>query len=76
MPHNIVFNCKKSVCVLFPFKGFVLFHSPKIVLGNLVINFSDSVTCLDVQISANLTNDEDIFRQVRSMCCAANKLKF
>ena len=39
VPHNIVFKCKKSVCVLFPSKGFVLSQSPKIVLGNKVINF-------------------------------------
>ena len=75
VPHNIVFNCKKSVGVLFPSKGFVLSQSPKIVLGNKVINFCDSVTYLGVKISANLSDDEDIFRQVRSSYCAANKLK-
>ena len=75
MPHNIVFNRKKSVDVLFPSKGFVLSQSPKIVLGNKVINFRDSVTYLGVKISANLSDDEDIFRQVRSSYCAANKLK-
>ena len=32
VPHNIVLNCKKSVGVLFPSKGFVLSQSPKIVL--------------------------------------------
>ena len=43
MPHNIVFNCKKSVDVLFPSKGFVLSQSPKIVLGNKVIGGHKSV---------------------------------
>ena len=67
---------KKSIGVLFPSKGFVLSQSPKIVLGNKVINFCDSVTYLaGVKISANLSDDEDIFRQVRSSYCAANKLK-
>ena len=75
VPHNIVFNCKKSVGVLFPFKGFVLSQSSKIVLGNKLINFSDSVTYLGVKISANLSDDENIFHQVRSIYCAANKLK-
>ena len=75
VPHNIVFNCKKSVGVLFPSKGFVLSQSPKIVLGNKVIDFCDSVSYLGVKISANLSDDEDIFRQVRSSYCAANILQ-
>ena len=51
-------------------------QSSKIVLGNKVINFSDSVTYLDFKISANLSdNKEDSFRQVRSTYCTANKLK-
>ena len=57
VPHNIAFNYKKSVGVLF------------------LINFCDSVTYLGVKISANLSDDEDIFRQVRSSYYAANKLK-
>ena len=33
------------------------------------------MTYLGVKISANLSDDEDIFRQKRSIYCAANKLK-
>ena len=44
-------------------------------MGNKVINFCDSVTYLGVKISANLSEDEDIFLQVRSSYSAANKLK-
>ena len=62
VPHNIVFNGKKSISVLFPSKRFVLSQSPKIILENKVINFCDSVTYLGVKISANLSDDEDIFR--------------
>ena len=72
LPHNIVFNCKKLVGVLFPSQGFVPSQSPKIVSENKVIKFSDRVTFLGVKISANLADDEDIFCQVRSIYCAAN----
>ena len=68
VPHNIVFSCKKSVGVLFPSKGFVLPQSPKIILGNTVINFSDSVTYFGVvKIFAKFCDDENMFRQVRSV---------
>ena len=56
---------KKLVGVLFPFKKIFLSQSPQIVLGNKVINFSDSMTYVGVKISANLSDDEVIFRQVR-----------
>ena len=75
VPHNIVLNCKKSLDVLFPSKRFVLSQSSKIVSGNKVINFCNSVTYLGIKFSANLCDDEDILRQVRSIYCAANKLK-
>ena len=75
VPHNTVFNCKKSVGDIFPSKGLILFQKPKAVLGNKVINFSDSAMSLGVKIFANLSDGDDIFRQVISLYCAANKLK-
>ena len=65
----------KPVGVLFPSKRFVLSQKPKIVLENKEVNFFNKVTYLGVKISANLSDDENIFFQVRSIHCAANKLK-
>ena len=58
---------KHQLEFFFPSKGFVLSQSPNIVLGNKEIQFRDSVAYLGVKIPANLSDDEDIFRQVRSI---------
>ena len=75
MPYNIIVNCNKSVGVLFPSKGFALSQKPKVILGNKIINFYDSLTYIGVKIFANLSDDDDILHQVRSLYCAPNKLK-
>ena len=37
---------------------------------------SNSLTYLGVKLNSHLTDDDDIFRQVKSLYCAANKLRF
>lgn len=73
--HNIVFNSSKSTGMLFKPKQFSLSTSPTVLLGNMTVCFSDSVTYLGVKLNSSLTDNDDILRQVRSVYCAANKLK-
>jgi len=71
---NIIFNYTKSTGTLFKLKQFC-FSSPKLFLGSDTANFFDTVTYLSVKLNSLLTNDDDIYRQVCSIYCAANKLK-
>lgn len=73
--HEIVFNCKKTVGVLFCTKDMNCFQTRNIKINNSPVKFVSKVSYLGVYLKSNLRDDEDIARQVRCLYCAANKLK-
>ena len=76
MSHHIDFNHRKSFGMTLALKSFTLSLSPKLLLGNSTINFTQQVNYLGLIINDNLNDDDDILRQTRSLYCIANKLKY
>ena len=61
----MVFECKKHKCL----------QQPHVCLNNNRIDFVDRVKYLGVVLQGSLKDDADIQRQIRSLYCAANKLR-
>ena len=57
-------------------KSFHLTNVPVVCLCDETVNFSKKVKYLGVYLTKALTDDNDINRQVRSLYCFANQLKF
>ena len=72
--HEISFNVKKTVGVVFPSKEIKVYSTPSIFLSGTKIKFSDKVRYLGILINQYLLDDDDIKRQVRMLYSAANKL--
>jgi len=73
--HEITFNCNKTIGVLFCPKKYKQPASSNVFLIGVCVQFFDPVKYLGVLINASLKDDDDIQRQVKSLYCAANKLK-
>ena len=73
--HEISFNVKKTVGVVFPSKEIKVYSTPSIFLSGTKIKFSDKVRYLGILINQYLLDDDDIKRQVRMLYSAANKLR-
>ena len=73
--HDIVFNCKKTVGMIFSSKDMYTFMPCNMNIDGQKIKFVNNVVYLGVSISSDLWDDTDIARQVRYLYCAANKLK-
>ena len=75
LTHEISFNVKKIVGVVFPSKEIKVYSTPSIFLSGTKIKFSDKVRYLGILINQYLLDDDDIKRQVRMLYSAANKLR-
>ena len=73
--HEISFNVKKTVGVVFLSKEIKVYSTPSIFLTGSKIKFSDKVRYLEILINQYLLDDDDIKRQVRMLYSAANKLR-
>jgi len=62
----------KQLVLFFALKKYC---SIKFFLNNVRVQFSDQVTHLGVWLNASLKGDDDIQKQVKSLYCAANKLR-
>ena len=56
-------------------KKFCVFTSPTIFLSTNTVTFSDNVKYLGVKRNALLFDDDDIYRQIRTIYSTANNLK-
>ena len=73
--NDIVFNTKKSVAMNFFPKSFSISKLPAFKLGCDVLKFADLHQYLGINLASDLSDDKDIYRQIRSLYCAGNKLK-
>lgn len=73
--HEIVFNSKKSLGMLFQSAFFKLSREPHVYLGKNIVNFGSSVKYLGVFLNNSLSDDADIKRQIRYLYGRANYLK-
>ena len=73
--HEITFNCKKTTDVLFCPKNYKQPAPSNVFLNGVRVQFCDQVKYLRVLIHASLKDDCDIQRQMKSLLCAANKLR-
>jgi len=73
--HEITFNCKKTIGVLFCPKKYKQPAPSNVFLNAVRVQFLDQVKYLRVWINASLKDDDNIQRQVKSLYCAANKLR-
>ena len=71
--HDIVFNAKKSYCVVFKPKRYKL-KCPTVSLAGRVIPNLNSVKYLGVILTDNLQDDEEIMKQIRSLYAHGNVL--
>ena len=71
--HEITFNCKKTIGVLFCPKKYKQPAPSNVFLNAVRVQFLDQVKYLRVWINASLKDDDNIQRQVKSLYCAANK---
>ena len=72
--HDIVFNAKKSYCVVFKPKRYKL-NWPTISLAETVIPNLNSIKYLGVILTDNLQDDEEIMKQTRSLHAHGNVLR-
>jgi len=74
--HEIIFlNCNKTIGVLFCPKKYKQPAPSNVCLNGVRVQFLNQVKYLGVWINALLKDDDDIQRQVKSLYCAANKLR-
>ena len=73
--HEIVFNYKKTVGMVFDCKTHKCLQQPHICINNHRIDFVDRVKYLGVILQCSLKDDADIQRQIKSLYCAANRLR-
>ena len=72
---EITLNCDKTIGVLFCPKKYKQPAPSNVFLDGVRVQFLNEVKYLGVWINASLNNDDDIQRQVKSLYCAANKLR-
>jgi len=73
--HQITFNCNKTIGVLFCPKKYKQRAPSNVFLSGVRVQFFDQVKYLGVWINASLKDDDVNQRQVKSLYCAANKLR-
>ena len=73
--HEITFNCNKTTGVVFCPKKYKQPAPLNVFLNGIRVQFLDQLKYLGVWINASLKSDDDIQRQVKSLYCAANKLR-
>ena len=73
--HDILFNIKKSVCMIFKTKCLKIYNTPKFYLNGNLLEFVDEFRYLGHMVCNDLNDDSDIKRQYRSICRKVNMLK-
>ena len=73
--HEIIFNCNKTIGVLFCPKKYKQPAPSNVFLNGVRVKFLNQVKYLGVWINASLKDDDDIQRQAKSLYCATNKLR-
>ena len=72
--HDVIYNTKKSVCMLFCPSVRKLTGLPVTRLNSSPLNYCDNVTYLGHIITNTLNDELDIKRQYRSLCIRGNSL--
>ena len=70
----ILFNEKKTKCMCFKPRNLSDLHVPNLYLNNVNLEFVSGAKYLGVLISDKLNDDDDIFRQVKSLYARGNVL--
>ena len=73
--HNILFNAKKSMCMIFKSKSFKIFNTPRFYLSGNLLEYVDEFRYLGHMVCSDLNDDCDIKRQYQSICRKVNMLK-
>jgi len=73
--HEITFNGNKTIGVLFWPNKYKQPSPSNVFLNGVRVQFFDQVKYIGVWINESLKDDDDIQRQVKSLYCAANKLR-
>ena len=73
--HGIIFNCNKTVCMTFKAKRAKSTATPIFKLGGQYVKSVDQYKYLGILLDTELSDDNDIQRQLRYQYCAANKLR-
>ena len=73
--HDIIFNAKKSMCMIFKTKTMKIYNMPKFYLSGNVLEFVDEFKYLGHMVCSDLNDDCDIKRQYQSICRKVNMLK-
>jgi len=72
---SVSINCNKTIGAHFCSKKYEQPAPSNVFLNGVRVQFFDQVKYLGVWINASLKDDDDIQRQVKSLYCAASKLR-
>lgn len=72
--HDILYNTKKSKCMVIIPKGFNNFMPPNVRLCNTILEYVTSYTYLGHIFRSDFSDDSDIEYQRRKLCLRANML--
>ena len=73
--HDILFNAKKSVCMIFKTNFVDVYNVPKFYLCGDLLKFVEEYKYLGHIICNDLNDDRDIKRQYQNICMKVNMLK-
>jgi len=73
--HGIIFNCNKTVCITFKAKSATSTGTPLLTLGGQNVKSVNKHKYLGIVFDIELSDDNDIQRQLWYQYCAANKLR-
>jgi len=73
--HGIIFNCNRTVCMTFKAKNAKSTAIPLLKLVGQYVKSVDQYKYLGIVFDTELSDDENIQRQLRYQYCAANKLR-
>ena len=71
---DMIYNCKKSLCMSFYPKGFYNSITPNVILGGTCLRWTDQHKYLGVNISCDSKDDIDIKRQCKAIYSRGNML--
>jgi len=73
--HEIIFNCSKTVCMMFKAKSAKSTITPLLTLGGQNVKSVNHYKYLGIVLDTELSVDRDIQRQLQYQYCAAHKLQ-
>ena len=72
--HFIIYSVSKTVCMVIPSKGVKWWSPPNFYLDGVVLEYVESFIYLGHFIKNDLTDDDDLLREVRSLSVRGNIL--